>query len=80
MFCAHIFATWSNNPSLVYADSCTIAARITDLNAFPLRCHQDEDEVRKKIIARGRRWESYAGQNFFEYSGLALGEMFRYNM
>lgn len=51
------------------------------LLAFPLSYHSNEAAVRERIIARGRRWESHAGQQFREYKGVALDvEGLRYNI
>jgi len=36
--------------------------------------HPDPDDIRKTLVARGRRWEALAGQNFREYKGVAMGE------
>lgn len=54
---------------------------ITGLNAFPLSFHDDKDLVRETLIARGRKWESHAGQSFCEYKGVARDvKGFRYNI
>ena len=60
------------------------AQHITDLNAFPLELHGEAGKVKSQLIARGRRWESFAGQKFCEYSGIATQEinrdLLRYNI
>ena len=44
---------------------------INQLGAFPLRLHQNEQGIRELLIGRGRIFESLAGPNFREYSGIA---------
>lgn len=57
------------------------AAPIAALSAFPLSFHTNEAAIREKLIARGRKWESHAGQQFREYRGVALDTLnFRYNL
>ena len=61
------------------------AQKIADLSAFPLRFHDCPEDVKRALIARGRRWESYAGQNFCEYTGIAtsvddFGRLLRFNI
>ena len=54
---------------------------IAGLAAFPLSFHTNEAAIREKLIARGRKWESHAGQQFREYKGVALDTCgFRYNL
>ncbi|POR38154.1 ATPase family AAA domain-containing protein 3B [Tolypocladium paradoxum] len=48
------------------------AASICALNVLPLSFCPVETAVRKRLTERGRRWEAHAGQQFRQYSGIAL--------
>ena len=48
------------------------AQKISDLSAFPIDWHPEQDEVRAELVERGRRWEQLAGMNFRHYRGVAL--------
>ncbi|KAF3929140.1 hypothetical protein AA313_de0200101 [Arthrobotrys entomopaga] len=43
--------------------------KITELDAFPLRYHPREKEVKMDLISRGRKFESLAGIHCMDYSG-----------
>lgn len=45
---------------------------ILDLDAYPLKHHKSPNDVREKLIARGRRFESLAHVKPMDYKGLAL--------
>ena len=45
---------------------------ITRLAAFPLAHHRDPNGARERLLRRGREFESLAGQNFRQYSGIAF--------
>ncbi|KAI1453075.1 hypothetical protein F4805DRAFT_387758 [Annulohypoxylon moriforme] len=43
--------------------------KVTDLEISPLKCHQNQDEIRQILIKRGRRFESLCGQHIMRYNG-----------
>ncbi|KAJ6261037.1 hypothetical protein Dda_3702 [Drechslerella dactyloides] len=43
--------------------------KIVDLDAFPLKHHPREKEVRAELISRGRKFESLAGIHCMDYEG-----------
>lgn len=55
------------------------AEPIRDLSVFPLDWHPTRDAVERQLVARGKRWEEYAGTHFGHYNGIAL-EMGRYGV
>lgn len=46
--------------------------RISDLAVFPLRFHPREQEMRRMIIARGKKLASMHGVNCWEYNGATI--------
>lgn len=50
------------------------ARKIVQLPIFPLSWHPQEEAVRKKLVARGRRFEELRGRQYCHYNGIALGE------
>ncbi|SPO06505.1 uncharacterized protein DNG_09195 [Cephalotrichum gorgonifer] len=46
--------------------------KLTDLRCMPLDIVENAEEVRSKLLARGRKFERYAGQHFLQYSGIAF--------
>ncbi|KAK0323999.1 hypothetical protein LTR82_005120 [Friedmanniomyces endolithicus] len=48
------------------------AERISELSGFPIKWHSEAEEVKTKLIQRGRRWEQHAGMHFCTYKGVAL--------
>ncbi|KAK0347632.1 hypothetical protein LTR59_006765 [Friedmanniomyces endolithicus] len=48
------------------------AERISELSGFPIKWHSEAEEVKIKLIQRGRRWEQHAGMHFCTYKGVAL--------
>lgn len=48
------------------------STRIDALSAFPLAYHQDEEQVRAKLMARGRKFGSFRGAHYKFYEGIAF--------
>lgn len=47
--------------------------KIADLNCIPSGFHPYEEELRAKLLARGKRFEELQGRNYMDYKGIALG-------
>ncbi len=45
---------------------------LRSLEVRPLDLHEDAEEVREYLLARGRKFESYIGQHFEKYDGIAV--------
>ncbi|KAI1431677.1 P-loop containing nucleoside triphosphate hydrolase protein [Xylaria sp. CBS 124048] len=45
---------------------------LSDLEARPLALHEDSAGIREYLLARGRKFESYIGQHFKRYDGIAV--------
>ncbi|KXX80661.1 ATPase family AAA domain-containing protein 3B [Madurella mycetomatis] len=45
---------------------------LSELTAMPIDLLDDAKEVREELLARGRKFESYIGQHFLQYDGIAL--------
>lgn len=45
---------------------------ISELEAFPLEFHPQADALKLQLLERGRRFESFAGQHFKAYRGIAI--------
>ncbi|KAI1194559.1 P-loop containing nucleoside triphosphate hydrolase protein [Nemania serpens] len=45
---------------------------LRDLEARPLDLHEEADEIREYLLVRGRKFESYIGQHFETYDGIAV--------
>ncbi|KAI0013709.1 P-loop containing nucleoside triphosphate hydrolase protein [Xylariaceae sp. FL0662B] len=45
---------------------------LSELSIMPLDLMDNADEIRAKLIARGRKFESYIGQHFEQYNGIAV--------
>ncbi|KAI0107854.1 P-loop containing nucleoside triphosphate hydrolase protein [Nemania sp. FL0031] len=45
---------------------------LRELEARPLDLHEEADEIREYLLARGRKFESYIGQHFETYDGIAV--------
>jgi hypothetical protein len=43
-----------------------------ELPAVPLHLLEDADDVRKELVARGRKFEKLVGQHFMRYNGVAV--------
>lgn len=48
------------------------ARRIDSLGIFPLAYHEDEEQVRERLIERGRKFGSLKGMHYKFYKGLAF--------
>lgn len=48
------------------------AQRIDSLGVFPLAYHEDEAQVRERLIERGRKFRSLKGMHYKFYKGLAF--------
>jgi hypothetical protein len=53
-------------------DSFKGPRKITQLSTFPLQYHKNKDEIRKSLIARGKKFVTLAGMNFKHMNGLAF--------
>jgi hypothetical protein len=49
---------------------------ITKLSALPLDYHPHIEDVKERLLARGRLFESYKGYHFKAYEGIATGQGF----
>ncbi|RPA95716.1 P-loop containing nucleoside triphosphate hydrolase protein [Choiromyces venosus 120613-1] len=49
--------------------------RISELPAYPLIYHPRHNVVRRTLMTRGRRFESFVGRHYAEYKDIGLGEM-----
>ncbi|KZT53091.1 P-loop containing nucleoside triphosphate hydrolase protein [Calocera cornea HHB12733] len=48
------------------------SAKITSLSAYPMKFHSRQDELRTKLIARGKRWVELEGMHHLAYDGVAF--------
>ncbi|KAJ4304700.1 hypothetical protein N0V90_000227 [Kalmusia sp. IMI 367209] len=48
--------------------------KITTFEAFPLSSHANSEEVKSRLMDRGRLFEAYKGYHFVAYDGIALGK------
>lgn len=48
------------------------ARRIADIGAFPLAYHEDAEDVREKLMERGRKFATMKGQQYKYYKGIAF--------
>ena len=46
--------------------------RCADLNIMPFEFHPSYEQLRKQLLARGRRFKELAGQHFMYYDGVAV--------
>ena len=46
--------------------------KISDLDCYPIKYHANEVELRKALVARGRKWASYRGVHHVLYKGTAV--------
>ncbi|KAI8629668.1 P-loop containing nucleoside triphosphate hydrolase protein [Xylariaceae sp. FL1651] len=46
-------------------------ARVTELAAYPLALHPHADQLRDRLLSRGRKFESLAGFHYMRYDGVA---------
>ncbi|KAI9163808.1 ATPase family AAA domain-containing protein [Paramyrothecium foliicola] len=47
------------------------ARKITSLPCYPLQYHKDEEQVRKVLVERGKKFVSLSGAHYKSYSGVA---------
>ncbi|KAK4496512.1 hypothetical protein PRZ48_012492 [Zasmidium cellare] len=48
------------------------AEKIEHLSAYPISYHANEKALKEQLVARGKKWEAYAGMHFQRYEGVAL--------
>ncbi|KAL2022052.1 hypothetical protein VTK56DRAFT_6096 [Thermocarpiscus australiensis] len=48
---------------------------LSELSVMPFDLLDDASEVREELVARGRKFESYVGQHYLEYDGIAVKKM-----
>ncbi|THH06995.1 hypothetical protein EW146_g9450 [Bondarzewia mesenterica] len=46
-------------------------AKIVELSSFPFYLHPNVDNIRMKIVERGRKWVSFNGVHHMQYNGVA---------
>lgn len=51
--------------------------KIAKFESYPLIFHEKVDEVREKLMERGRKFEAYRGYHFVAYEGIAWGKAHR---
>ncbi|KAJ7092995.1 P-loop containing nucleoside triphosphate hydrolase protein [Mycena belliarum] len=61
------------------------AARIDALDAFPLKFHSAEAQLRERVVQRGRKWVDLIGVHHMQYNGIAAlktmgGKLLRHNV
>lgn len=58
--------------------------KITSLDAYPIQYHPNEADIRRSLIARGKRWAQFTGVHHMEYKGTAGfkcdGKVVKYNV
>ncbi|EKM57276.1 uncharacterized protein PHACADRAFT_254960 [Phanerochaete carnosa HHB-10118-sp] len=57
--------------------------KINQLNCYPIKYHPNESELRRSLIARGRKWISYRGIHHVFYKGMAsacTSRPYKYNV
>jgi hypothetical protein len=45
---------------------------LSELSTMPLDMHDDAEEIKTELLERGRKFESYIGQHYLQYEGVAL--------
>lgn len=50
------------------------SAPFSDLSSYPFRCHPHQDELMKKLEARGRRFHELSGFSYKAYTGVGIDE------
>ena len=48
------------------------SVKINTLDAYPIKYHRDEEELRRTLLARGRKWVSLRGTHHMQYHGTAV--------
>ncbi|KAJ7661754.1 hypothetical protein B0H17DRAFT_1162981 [Mycena rosella] len=60
------------------------AMRIDALDAFPLKFHAGEAQLRERVMQRGKKWVELIGVHHMQYSGIAAlkcgGKLMRHNV
>jgi hypothetical protein len=51
--------------------------KITKFEAYPLEFREDSDNLKQRLIERGRLFEAYKGHHFVGYDGIAIGKVSR---
>lgn len=64
--------TFGEATAVLEIDEFRGARRIDSLGVFPLAYHEDEAQVREKLIERGRKFGSLRGMHYKFYKGLAF--------
>jgi hypothetical protein len=58
--------------------------KITSLDAYPIQFHPQEAEIKRSLIARGRKWSKLTGIHHMDYNGTAgfkcQGKVVKYNL
>jgi len=49
--------------------------KITELPVYPLIYHPRHKAIRRTLITRGRRFDTFFGRHYAEYADVALGEV-----
>ncbi|KAF7354269.1 AAA domain-containing protein [Mycena venus] len=70
--------------TLVYIPFFKGAMRIEKLDAFPLKFHPAEAQLRETIVRRGQKWVELIGVHHMQYNGIAAlkcaGKLLRHNV
>ncbi|KAF9869751.1 putative ATPase [Colletotrichum karsti] len=53
---------------------------ITDLDHYPLQFHADRDQIKERLIARGKTVLDFQGLKYCNYNGIALGSEGKHNV
>lgn len=64
--------TFGEANAVLEIDEFRGARRIDSLGIFPLAYHEDEEQVRERLIERGRKFGSLKGMHYKFYKGLAF--------
>jgi len=64
--------TYGEASAVLEIDEFRGARRIDSLGVFPLAYHEDEEDVRERLIERGRKFGSLKGMHYKYYKGLAF--------
>jgi hypothetical protein len=58
--------------------------KITSLDAYPIQFHPHEAEIKRSLIARGKKWSKLTGIHHMDYKGTAgfkcQGKVIKYNL
>lgn len=58
--------------------------KITSLDAYPIQYHPQEADLRRSLVARGRKWSKLSGIHHMSYNGTAgfkcQGKIVKYNV